>query len=92
VGIGTAYHFKPDPGFCKGMAQGLRRGKNLRAGVVVYAWKDVRRTRRNLDSVSDREARNFQRGVEIARPVIQSGKKVAMKVDHPFAVLENGGL
>jgi len=82
VSIGTADQFQPNSGVCNGTAQGICRGENLRTGVVIDAWKNVRCTRCNFDPVSDRETRHLQSRLKIGRSVIQSGKKVTMKVDH----------
>jgi hypothetical protein len=49
---------------------------------MIDAWKNVRCTGRNFDAVSDSEACHLQGRLKIARPVIQSGKKVTVKVDH----------
>ena len=82
VRIGTANQFKSNSRIGKGAAQDIRRGDNLGPGVMIDTWKNVRCTRRNFDAVSDGEVGHLQGRLEIGRSIIQSGKKVTMKVDH----------
>ena len=70
MGVGSGDQLQRNSVFVEAPLQVLDRETDLRARIIVKAWKDMRRAGLHLHAIGDSHARHFQRHVNVRGAVV----------------------
>ncbi len=83
MNIGSRHQLQPNSSLIKRGLEKCCMRPDSGGPVVIDTHLNMRRTSGDGDAIGDRHARHFQRRGQVRRAVVDSMKKVTVKIDHP---------